>query len=111
MKPVAAKVLLVGMVVAVSLFLLVGRAKLLRASGGNHLSTRNQLAKISIGYPQQGAVFPPEITPRRFFGATATRERSDGWFKSRSPTAQTQCASRFPANRCASGSSIPRRGR
>jgi hypothetical protein len=66
MKPVAAKVLLAGIVVAVSLFLLVGRAELLRASGGDHSSSRNQLAKVSIDYPQEGSIFPPEITPPTF---------------------------------------------
>jgi hypothetical protein len=66
MKPVAAKVLLGGIVVAVSLFLLVGRAELLRASGGDRSSSRNQSAKISIDYPQEGSIFPPEITPPTF---------------------------------------------
>jgi hypothetical protein len=66
MKPVVAKVLLAGIVVAVSLFLLVGRAELLRASGGDHSSFRKQWAKISIDYPQEGSIFPPEITPPTF---------------------------------------------
>ena len=66
MKSVAAKIVLAGLVVAVSSFLLVGRAELLRASSGELLSSANQLAKISIDYPLEGSIFPPEITPPTF---------------------------------------------
>ena len=59
------QVLLAGIVVAVSLFLLVGRAELLRASG-DHSSSANPAAKISLDYPQEGSILPSEITPLTF---------------------------------------------
>jgi len=46
--------------------MLVGRVELLRVSGGDRSSSRNQSAKISIDYPQEGSIFPPEITPPTF---------------------------------------------
>jgi tetratricopeptide (TPR) repeat protein len=66
MKSLAARFVLAGIVVAVVSFLVVGRAELLRASNGDRSSSANQLAKISIDYPLEGSIFPPEITPPTF---------------------------------------------
>ena len=64
MKLVAARVVLAGVIGALSAFLFLGGAERLRASSGS--SSANQPAKISIDYPLEGSIFPPEITPPTF---------------------------------------------
>src|SRR5271165_1226295 len=66
MKLFSANVLLAGIIVGAGCFFLVGRADLVRASGGDHGQSANQLAKITVDYPEDGSIFPPEITPPTF---------------------------------------------
>src|SRR5271165_3945077 len=77
MKLFSANVLLAGIIVGAGCFFLVGRADLVRASGGDHGQSANQLAKIAVDYPLEGSIFPPEITPPTFLwrDASATAKR------------------------------------
>jgi Flp pilus assembly protein TadD len=76
-KLMSAKVLFAGIVVACSIFLL-GEAGLLRASGGDHAPPASRPAKITIDYPLDGSVFPPEITPPTFLWRDAS-ETAKRW--------------------------------
>jgi len=65
-----------GMVGVCSLFLLSGTG-LLRASGSHHVAAANaasasSTAKITIDYPLDASLFPPEITPPTFLWRDAT---------------------------------------
>ncbi len=78
MKSLSANTLYAGIVGACSL-LLVGGAGLSRAAGRDHAPPPGQLAKITIDYPLDGSVFPPEITPPLFSGAMPATPRNAGW--------------------------------
>jgi len=58
----SAQVLFAGMVAAVFVFLACGAA-LSSSSGRGDAQPASQPAKITIDYPLDGSVFPPEITP------------------------------------------------
>src|SRR5271165_5261317 len=73
MKLFSANVLLAGIIVGAGCFFLVGRADLVRASGGDHGQSANQLAKITVDYPLEGSIFPPEITPPTFLWRDANQ--------------------------------------
>jgi Flp pilus assembly protein TadD len=45
---------------------LLGGAGVLRAHGGNPDTGSGSLAKITVDYPLEGSIFPPEITPPTF---------------------------------------------
>ena len=77
MKLRSANVLLAGIIGACALFLL-GGAGLLRASGGDHAPPASQLSKITVDYPLDGSVFPPEITPPTFLWRDAN-ETAKRW--------------------------------
>ena len=65
MKCRPGNILIAGIVGLGSLLLLVG-AERLRASGADHTAAGSQLAKITVDYPLEGSIFPPEITPPTF---------------------------------------------
>ncbi len=65
MRLPAAKVLIAGVIGAGSLFFL-GELGLARYSGSERSLTATQAAKITIDYPLEGSVFPPEITAPTF---------------------------------------------
>jgi len=59
------KLLIGGIAGAVSMVLVCGAA-LFTSPTANRAPQANELAKISIDYPLNGSVFPPEITPPTF---------------------------------------------
>jgi len=61
----SANVLLAGVVGGGCLFLVCG-AGLSRSSARDHARPASELAKITVDYPLDGSVFPPEITPPTF---------------------------------------------
>ena len=73
MKLFPANFLLAGIIVGAGCFFLVGRADLVRASGGDHGQSASQLAKITVDYPLEGSIFPPEITPPTFLWRDANQ--------------------------------------
>jgi len=77
MKLPFANVLLAAIVGAGSLFL-VGGVGLSRSSGKDHAPPASQLAKITVDYPLDGSVFPPEITPPTFLWRD-TSETAKRW--------------------------------
>ncbi len=72
MKLPSAKVMLVGIVGAGFLFL-VCEVGLARFSGRDHEYPASQPAKITVDYPLDGSLFPPEITPPTFLWRDASK--------------------------------------
>jgi Flp pilus assembly protein TadD len=77
MRLFSANVLFVGIVGAGSVFLL-GGAGLSRSVGSRHASPASPPAKITVDYPLDGSVFPPEITPPTFLWRDAS-ETAKRW--------------------------------
>jgi|CZKY01.1.fsa_nt_gi Flp pilus assembly protein TadD len=77
MRLLSANVLFAGIVGAGSLFL-VGGAGLSRSSGTDYAPPESQPAKITVDYPLDGSVFPPEITPPTFLWRDAS-ETAKRW--------------------------------
>jgi Flp pilus assembly protein TadD len=77
MRLLSANVLFVGIVGAGSVFLL-GGAGLLRSAGRRHAPPASPPAKITVDYPLDGSVFPPEITPPTFLWRDAS-ETAKRW--------------------------------
>jgi Flp pilus assembly protein TadD len=73
----SAKILIAAMVVA-GFFFLVGGVGLSRSSSRGHALPANQPAKITVDYPLEGSVFPPEITPPTFLWRDAS-ESANRW--------------------------------
>ncbi|MGD0628566.1 MAG: tetratricopeptide repeat protein [Terracidiphilus sp.] len=75
MKLRSARIFFAAVALAVSVLLICGAAMSSPSAGGEDV--RAATAKISIDYPLQGSVFPPEITPPEFLwhdpAETATR--------------------------------------
>ena len=71
------KLLLAGLVISGSL-LMVGKSLLSAASDTGHAQSANPSAKITIDYPLEGSVFPPEITPPTFLWRDAA-ESAKRW--------------------------------
>jgi Flp pilus assembly protein TadD len=75
MKLFSARVLLAAMVGVGSVFLMGGLA---RSSGADRALPANGTQKITIDYPLDGSVFPPEITPPTFLWHDAS-ESAKRW--------------------------------
>ena len=71
MKLLSAHVLLAGIIGAGSVFLMGGAGQS-RPAGTGPAPPASQSAKISIDYPLEGSVFPPEITPPTFLWRDAS---------------------------------------
>ena len=56
----------------------VGAAGLSRSSATDHAPSASQPAKITVDYPLDGSVFPPEITPPTFLWRDAS-ETAKRW--------------------------------
>ena len=78
MRLLSANVLLAGIVGACSLLLVGGGAGLSQSSGTDHAPPVSQPAKITVDYPLDGSVFPPEITPPTFLWRDAS-ETAKRW--------------------------------
>jgi Flp pilus assembly protein TadD len=77
MRLLSANVLFVGLLGAGSV-LLVGGAGLSQSAGRRHAPPASPPAKITIDYPLNGSVFPPEITPPTFLWRDAS-ETAKRW--------------------------------
>ena len=77
MKVFSAIFLLAGILGAGSVFL-VGGAGLSGTSSSDRLPAAGPSAKITIDYPLEGSVFPPEITPPTFLWRDAS-ETANRW--------------------------------
>jgi Flp pilus assembly protein TadD len=77
MRLLSANILFVGIVGAGSLFL-VGGAGLSRPADRRHAPPASPPAKITVDYPLDGSVFPPEITPPTFLWRDAS-ETAKRW--------------------------------
>jgi|CZKR01.1.fsa_nt_gi Flp pilus assembly protein TadD len=75
MRLLSANVLFAGIVGAASVFLVGGLA---RSSGTDHALPASQPRKITVDYPLDGSVFPPEITPPTFLWRDAS-ESAKRW--------------------------------
>jgi Flp pilus assembly protein TadD len=77
MKLCSAHVLVAGIIGAGSIFLLGGTG-LSRPSSTDHAPPASQPARITVDYPLDGSVFPPEITPPTFLWRDPT-ETAKHW--------------------------------
>jgi Flp pilus assembly protein TadD len=105
----SANLLFAGIVAAGSVFLVCGTA-LSPVSGKDQTPAANPAAKITIDYPLEGSIFPPEITPPTFLwhdaSETATRWVVEVTFTKRSDRIRME----LPGEFMKVGESDPRAG-